>query len=130
MRRPEQALQIAVAAFLRHALKPPVVWTAIGHGGGGKVRGAILKAMGLRAGMPDVLIVAPGCDGYMGVLTPYVVGLELKADKGRQSDTQRTLAADWEACGAFYYIARSVDEVEGFLKGVGIPLHATTGRAA
>lgn len=121
MKRPEQALQIQVAGFLRVALKPPVVWSAIGHGGGGKVRGAILKAMGLRAGMPDIIIILPY---RLERPIPIVVGIELKAKGGSQSATQKAVAADLRACGGFYHVCHSIDEVEGFLRGVGIPLHA------
>jgi hypothetical protein len=113
--RPEQQLQIAVAAFLRHALKPPVLWSAFPAGGGGAIRGAILKSMGLQAGWPDVLVMAPG---------PIIVGIELKAGKGKQTPQQIDIQNGFIECKATYYVARSVDEVEGFLKGVGIPLHA------
>jgi len=123
--RPEQALQIQVARFLSVALKPPVVWSAIGHGGGGRVRGAQLKAMGLRKGMPDFIIIAPGCDGYMGELTPLAIGLELKSPAGRQSAEQRALQAKWEECGGKFAVVRSLDEVASFLSGTGVPLHAS-----
>lgn len=113
--RPEQALQIAVATFLRHALRPPVLWSAFPAGGGGAIRGSILKAMGLRAGMPDVIVIAPGS---------LLVGLELKSEKGDQSPEQRALEGDWVSCGGYYHVCRSVDEVEGFLRGVRVPLHA------
>jgi hypothetical protein len=113
--RPEQQLQIAVATFLRHALRPPVLWSAFPAGGGGAIRGSILKAMGLQAGWPDVLVIAPG---------PIIVGIELKVGKGRQSPQQISIENGFLQCNAMYFIARSVDEVEGFLRGVGVPLHA------
>jgi hypothetical protein len=121
--RPEQALQISVAAFLRHALKPPTIWTAFPAGGGGRVRGAFLKAMGLQAGWPDLLVMyhRPTLNGFHA---PLVVGLELKAGKGKQTPEQKAVESTLNYLGAYYFIARSVDEVEGFLKGVGIPLHA------
>lgn len=122
MRRPEQQLQIQVANYLRLALMPPIVWSAIGHGGGGAIRGAILKAMGLRAGMPDIVILAPNPDG---ALHPVVIGLELKAANGRQSPAQRDTQACWQDCFGYYHLCRSVDEVEGFLRGVGLPLRAS-----
>lgn len=121
MKRPEQALQMAVAAYLRHALKPPVLWSAFPAGGGGAIRGAILKSMGLQAGWPDVLVMAPG---------PIIVGIELKAGKGRQTPQQIEIQNGFVECKATYYVARSVDEVEGFLRGVGIPLSASVARAA
>lgn len=95
MRRPEQALQIQVAAFLRHALKPPVLWSAFPAGGGGAIRGAILKSMGLQAGWPDIIIICRGHAGY-----GFVVGLELKAANGRPSPSQRAMEKAWESVGA------------------------------
>lgn len=94
---------------------PDVVWSAFPAGGGGAIRGAILKAMGLQAGWPDILVMAPG---------PVVVGIELKAGAGKQSEQQVRIQNGFMDCNAMYYVARSVDEVEGFLKGAGIPLHA------
>lgn len=122
----EQQLHRAVAAFLRVALKPPTTWTTMPAGGGGRVRGAQLKAMGLQPGWPDLLVIHPAGYSYRGAL---VVGLELKTAKGRLSDEQKAMDSEFFCAGAYYTVARSVDEVEGFLKGVGIPLHATTGRA-
>jgi hypothetical protein len=113
--RPEQALQISVAQFLRVALRPPVLWSAFPAGGGGAIRGAILKEMGLQAGWPDILVMAPG---------PIIVGIELKAGAGKQSPQQISIENGFLQCNAMYYVARSVDEVEGFLRGVGVPLHA------
>lgn len=117
-RRPEQELQIQVAAFLDVALKPPTIWTAFPAGGGGRVRGAFLKAMGLKAGWADLF-----------VFHPHVVNvaLELKAERGQQSPEQRKFGIAWMATGGIYHVCRSLDEVEGFLRGVGIPLFASVG---
>lgn len=122
-RRPEQALQIAVASFLRHALKPPTIWTAFPAGGGGRVRGAFLKAMGLQRGWPDILIIyrTPVSLSYH---LPLVVAIELKAGSGKQTADQKAFESTLKYLGGLYYVARSVDEVEGFLKGAGIPLSA------
>lgn len=121
---PEQRLQIAVAQYLEHALKPPTWWSAIGHGGGGRVRGAFLKAMGVKPGIADLVFIHPTRDG------PLVVWIELKSEKGDQSDAQTDFEFAISEGGCLYFVARSVDEVEGFLRGVGIPLAATLGRAA
>src|ERR1700682_4291340 len=52
---PEQALQIAAAEYLTRALPDYARFTAFPAGGGGRVRGARLKAMGLKGGVPDLL---------------------------------------------------------------------------
>lgn len=129
---PEQRLQIAVAQYLGHALRPPTIWTAFPAGGGGRIRGAFLKAMGLKAGWPDIVVMHPlGGDGCQ---VSVVVGIELKAAKGRLSPSQTAMHKSFYAAGARYDICRSLDEVEWFLKNCRIPLHAsaspTVARAA
>lgn len=118
-KRPEQQLQIAVADFLRVALRLPTIWTAFPAGGGGRVRGAFLKAMGLQAGWPDLLVM------YHVKTGPLVVGIELKAGKGSQTVEQKAVENRFGYLGAHYCVARSVYEVESFLRIIGIPLHAT-----
>lgn len=121
MKRPEQTLQIQVARYLALALKPPTIWTAIGHGGGGKVRGAILKAMGVQAGWPDILIVWPE-NGYCKML-----GIELKAGKGRPSPAQVNLSDAFYQANGIYEVCRSLDEVDHQLYMNRIPRHASLG---
>lgn len=124
MRRPEQSLQISVASFLRVALRPPTIWTAFPAGGGGKTRGAFLKAMGLQAGWPDILIIYPHEGPQLGC---RVLGIELKSAKGRMSDHQQAVRHDFITCGAAYREARSVEEVESHLRYWRVPLHASVG---
>lgn len=122
MRHAEAAFHRHVASYLRVALREPVFWTTFPAGGGGRVRGAQLKAMGLLAGMPDILIFAPGP-------TPAatrMVGLELKARQGRQSPDQKAIAGQFERVGGCYLLARSLQEVEILLRAAGVPVHAST----
>ena len=116
-KNPEQRLQIQVANFLRLALRPPTVWTAFPAGGGGKVRGALLKEMGLKAGWPDVQVLHP-----MGLNT-LVIGIELKAKKGRLSKPQVETADALWAANARYVECRSLEEVQRCLERAGVPLH-------
>ncbi len=122
-RRPEQALQIQVAAFLRVALRPPTLWTAFPAGGGGKVRGAFLKAMGLQAGWPDIVII----HRFESLTETLVLGIELKAGKGRQSPEQKAVMESFISIGAGYEICRSIEDVDLALVHHGIPLHASVG---
>ena len=124
MKRPEQVLHMQVARFLKLALREPVFWTTFPAGGGGKTRGAFLKAMGLQAGMPDILIFQPGTTLNNGVSFTRLIGLELKAGKGRQSESQKEMAERFEAVGGVYLIARTLDEVEILLRAAGVPVHA------
>lgn len=120
MRRPEQALQIAVAGFLRHALRPPTFWSSIDHGAGKMTPASagLRKARGVKPGLPDILIMHPFFDGTL------VVGVELKAGRGTPSVHQGAVWAAFNECRALYYIARSIEEVEAKLRECGIPLNA------
>lgn len=122
MRRPEQALHFQVARFLELATKPPTLWSTFPSGGGGKTRGALLKRMGLKAGMPDIVLFHPG--PFPAAMFTRLIGIELKAGKGQQSQAQKAIAAAWEKAGGTYLICRSVEEVEILLAASGIPLYA------
>lgn len=111
----EHALQAAAAAFLDLALPLDAVWTAIGHGGGGKARGRQLKARGLKKGFPDHLIF------YRNRL----LFIEFKSSDGRLSDEQVEMHQRLRAAGAMVVTCRSVEEVEFELKMWNVPLRAT-----
>ena len=119
---PEHQLQVAVAQYLTHALRPPVLWTALDAGAGkmSKASAGLRKARGVKAGWPDLLIMEPA-----GLYRTLVLGIELKAKKGTLSEAQFDRAEDFLGCNATYHVARSVDEVETILRLNGIPLHAT-----
>jgi hypothetical protein len=117
--QPEAALHKAVAHYLPMVLAPEVVWTTVGHGGGGKVRGAQLKAMGLRAGWPDIQLM-----WRYGNAT-RVLCIELKSASGRLEPEQRACADDLERAGAIVLVARSLDAVKGILEGVNVPMKVT-----
>lgn len=117
MKRPEQALQIQVAKYLGLALRAPTYWTAFPAGGGGRTRGAFLKAMGLKPGWPDVLVLHP-----MGLNT-LVVGIELKAKKGRLSEAQKGACEALWAANARYIECRSLEDVQRCLERAGVPMY-------
>jgi len=127
VRRPEQALAIAAAQFLRLALRPPTVWFAVDHGAGRMTPAAagLLKARGGRQGVPDLIVMHPAQAGTIGGIGTMVVGLELKAKTGRPSEAQEAMAAEFDAAHAAYEFCRSLDEVEHVLRAYGIPVHAT-----
>lgn len=120
-KNPEQQLQIQVARYLDLALRPPTIWTAFPAGGGGKVRGALLKAMGLKAGWPDVIVM----HRFRDTLWPVFLGMELKVGKGRQSPAQKDIAESFKAIGALYKVCRSLDDVEWALMDAGLPVFAS-----
>lgn len=113
LRISESALHKSVAQYLALRIRPPVIWTTLGHGGGGRVRGAQLKAMGLRKGWPDILIMAPG---------PVVLGIELKRDdkKATQTPEQVDIEMAFAECNAWYVVCRSLDAVKCALHFLGL----------
>lgn len=112
----EFAIQCAVVGYLTLAFPKGcgVVWTHFPAGGGGKVRGAMLKRAGLRPGMPDIVIFHDSRTFF----------IELKTDKGRLSKVQSDCHADLWSAGFPVAVARSVDEVENLLRSWKIPTQA------
>lgn len=111
----EAALHRSVARYLSLALVPPAWFTTFPAGGGGKVRGAKLKAAGLRAGMPDLLVFAP---------SGKLVGLELKTPIGRLSAEQVATHVAFRACGFSAFVCRSLEDVQAALDLARIPHRA------
>lgn len=108
--RPETALSIEVAdAMRRHTLagRYKGIWGHVSNEGErSQLNGAITKAMGLIAGFPDfVFMWQGGC-----------AVVELKAGKGVLNDNQKDFRAWAVNVGIPWTIARSVAEVEGFLR--------------
>lgn len=104
----------AVAEYLLLALQPPTFWTTFPAGGGGMVRGRQLKGMGLKAGLPDLIIIHEG----------KLFGIELKAPKKYPSPEQRAVHKELRNAGCEVFIARSVMEVALALETWAIPLKA------
>lgn len=98
----ERALHRACAQYLAKVLKPDVVWTTFPAGGGGKARGGMLKALGLKAGWPDIQIIREG--RYYGV--------ELKAIEGSLSKAQRDVHEQIKLAGGYVSVCRSVNDLE------------------
>lgn len=121
-RKPEEILHRAVADFLAKALRPPTWWSTFPAGGGGVVRGANLKAMGLRAGVPDLLIFHP--QFVLGMAAGcIVVGAELKAGRNGTTEEQDETMADLMIAGAHCGVCRSIEDVAALLRRHGVPVH-------
>ena len=124
-KHPEEALQRTTAQFLgiekNVALPEDAVWFHPPNGGArSKAEAGIFKAMGVKAGVPDIIVV------YRG----RMIAIELKAAGGSLSPAQKDMHARLSMAGALVYTATSVEAVEGFLRGAGVPLRATTGARA
>jgi hypothetical protein len=120
--RPEQALHMHVAAFLRVALRPPTVWTTFPAGGGGRTRGAILKAMGLKPGFPDLIVIHPMPIG--AGLGCIVVCPELKAARGARSADQVDTHEALTVANAHVGVCKSIEDVAALLERHGVPVYA------
>lgn len=119
----EEQIQTSVASFLDRSLPDDALWFHCPNGGArNKVVAAKLKWAGVKAGVPDILIV----------WRQRLIGIELKAKTGVLSEAQKAMHQRLTLAGAVVLpIARSVDEVEAFLETLGMPLKGRLkGRAA
>lgn len=109
--------QRGYAAFLSKALPIDAYWTAIDVGRSrNRDEGQLRKARGVKAGIPDFLIV------WRGV----TVWLEIKAGQSL-SPVQRTTRDALLANGHKWALCRRVEEIETALLAAGISLRASLG---
>jgi hypothetical protein len=109
----EDALQKQVAGFLNTSLGQDAVWWHTPNGGSrNKVEAAKLKGMGVKPGVPDVLIFWPaGC-----------MAIELKSDAGRVQPSQAEMMRALEVCGFYVAVCRSLNEVQDALRAARVPM--------
>lgn len=122
MNHDERRLHIAIWDWLQVALPPDAVAV---HPANGEYRtaktGALLKRMGVVAGISDFLIFWNG----------RCFAIEVKAPGGRVSPAQIAMAQRLQRAGVMTTIVYKMEAVETFLRSVGMPLRATLGvRAA
>jgi hypothetical protein len=107
----EQAIQRAVFQHLRTRGAPGVFAFHPANGGYRKpVEAAIMKGLGVVAGVPDVFIVHNG----------RCFALELKAEGGRASDKQLATIAALREAGAFTCVAEGLDRALAVLTAWGL----------
>src|ERR1700730_12198572 len=112
--RPEQIIQRAVFNHLRLRAVPGCFYFHCPNGGYRKpIEAAIMKGLGVKAGVPDVVAIHKG----------RCYAIELKAEGGRATPKQLEAIAAMEAAGAYCCIAEGLDralatlEAWGLLKG-------------
>lgn len=108
----EAQLHRAVSDFLSVALGGCAWFTTIPLGGGGRIRGAVLRGRGVKPGTPDLLIVDGG----------RCCWLELKARRGRVSPEQVECHAALRRAGSAVAVCKSLDEVIATLNLWAVPL--------
>lgn len=143
MNRPEESLHRACLAHLRATLPKPWIAFHVPNGGGrSKAEAGILKAMGVLAGMPDLLLFGPkqtgiAAEGMARAGFPVdtkVIAIEFKAPPKRLkaggtskaaprlSPAQRARQSDLGACGVPYLVIDDMAEMVRALKALGVPL--------
>jgi len=101
MKRPEEQIQRAVVQHLKVRSMPGVFYFHPANGGRRtKAEAGIFKALGVRAGVPDLIFF----------YRSQIFGLELKAATGRLTPIQRQTINDMETAGARTAVANSLDE--------------------
>lgn len=122
MQRVEQQIHKAVAAHLRQRGAPGVLWWHTANGAhygkrnrkGAAIQGAIMKGLGVRAGVSDIVALHNG----------KFFALELKAPGGRPTEPQLAFISDVQRNGGFTCVADSLDgalktlETWGLVRGV------------
>lgn len=120
VRHLETSFHISVVSFLKLAVSPEDA--IFFHPANGEVRdirtAAKLKAMGLLAGVPDLVFILP--NGLCAFL-------ELKAPGGKLSQTQKAFRTKAEAMGCKYAVAYKMEDVVTALEYFGIPSRAKIG---
>jgi hypothetical protein len=106
-KEPEAVLQSAIFESIKDILLPEVLITCFPSGGGGRVRGAKLKKMGLSSGWPDLQLIHKA----------KFYGIEVKTSVGRLSPAQSDLHERLIHQGAKVAIVRSEkDAIEQIIK--------------
>ena len=119
-KQPERSLQTRIATMLSWMLPPEVPWTSIAHGvyvsGDPKQAarmGARLKAAGLHAGWPDLMLI----------FKSRPIFIEIKAGT-YLSQPQKLVHTQIVAAGGIVRVCRSEDDVVELLEALGVPLRA------
>jgi len=110
-RRPEEAIQRAVVDLLTKCGVPGLVWFHVPNGGWrSMVEAGIFKAMGVKPGVSDLILLHRG--------TFYA--LEIKTDKGKLTPLQQRFLDDVKAAGGYATWAAGIDEAYRVLQSWGL----------
>lgn len=97
----ETQVHRAVVQHLQMRRKPGTTFFHVPNGGArSPTEAAIMSGLGVRSGVPDLVIIAGG----------RTYGLELKAEAGKVSPTQRAMLDELVAAGAIVAVVHGLDE--------------------
>ena len=120
MNRPEAIFQEAVIKYLRHALPETALFSGVDHATKSASEGERKKKQGVIRGLPDVMIWWAG----------RFYGLELKAGRNDATDEQKDVGAAIKRNGFQWDVFWCIEDIETWLRNLGVPLRATTMSAA
>lgn len=114
MKRPEQALQIAVMTYLRTACPNALAFSIPNGGYRRPIEACIMKATGTLAGVPDILILwEPGRCGFIELKAPGAAN--------RLSVAQKSFQIRAKILGVPNRVATSLDDVRAIVRDWDIP---------
>lgn len=117
--RTEATLQATLMADLETLLPRDAIAFSVPNGGQRNIiEAANFKRQGVKAGIPDILICHQG----------RVVGLELKAQGGALSDSQKNMFPKLRTAGMRIEVARSHGEALERIQEMGVPLRSVENR--
>lgn len=110
-RNPETALQCTIVQHLQARGMPGLVFFHVPNGGyRTKAEAGILKAMGVRPGVADLILLHRN----------KTFALELKAQGGRATEEQMAFLSEADLAGAFTALATGVDAALATLEAWGL----------
>ena len=115
--KPEDQIQRAVFQHLKARKAPGTFAFAVPNGGYRKpIEAAIMKALGVTAGVPDIIAIRDG----------HAFALELKADGGKPSAKQIEAIAAMTAAGATVAVAAGLDAAISQMEAWGLLIGRAT----
>ena len=113
MRNREASLQAEIVAWIRAAAPQCITFAVLNDGLYSKPEASKRRWMGLLAGVPDLVVIAPGGKAHH---------LEVKAPGGALSPEQRSVIGKLCTLEAPVAVVKNLDEAQAALKQWGIDL--------
>lgn len=107
MKEEEHKIQIACVNWFRYQFPRYLIFSVPNGGQRNAIVAAKLKAEGATAGVADLIIVA----------TNKILFIEMKTEKGSQSDKQIEFEQKIKRLGFGYFVCHSLDEFIKTVKG-------------